>query len=74
MSTTQGLQTEVEGGGGCEDKRQDVDSLKFSEMDLREGDWEQRDQLQSCGKIPGQIRDDGAVCRVERRGKNQGNP
>lgn len=43
-------------------------------MDLREGDWEQRDQLQSCGKIPGQIRDDGAVCRVERRGKNQGNP
>jgi len=57
-------------GWECEGKRWDVDSLKFSEMGLRKKDWEQRDQLQSYGKIPVQVRDDGAVSRVERRGKN----
>ena len=68
MSTTQGLQTGVGGGGAG--KRRDVESLKFSEMDLRKKDGGQRDQLQSHGKIPVQIRDDEAVSRVERRGKN----
>ena len=68
MSTTQGLQTGV--GGGDAGKRRDVESLKLSVMDLRKKDGGQRDQLQSYGKIPVQVRDDGAVSRVERRGRN----